>query len=112
MSASLKTVKSSDLTPCIICSRALNADGLPLFYRFAIQRCGLDKRAIDERVGLAGMWGNMPGAGVLAEVFASRDPAAVIDDYRPVCVCHQCADTTSGEALFLAAMAQQPAEPA
>lgn len=99
----LKTLQAGDLMACLICRKPLNHTGLPIFFRFTVQRCALDADAIMERQGLALQLGR---SRQLAEVFASKPPGVVIDEYRPVCVCHDCASKTSAEMLHLSAMGE------
>ena len=102
----LPKLKTEQLAPCVACGKHLVQTSLPLFYRLHVQRAGLDSRAIRERVGLAHMWGAGAQGLALADVFASRDPGVIIDDFQPVNVCMDCARSTSVEDLFLAVRAQ------
>jgi len=102
--AHLPTLKADQLTSCVGCDRSLVESGFPLFYRFGIKRAGLDRKALDERIGLTTMFGRTHRAAGLAEVFASRDPAVVIDAFAEVNVCHQCMERLTVMDLFLAVM--------
>ena len=102
--AHLATLKAEQLTSCAGCDRSRVESGFPLFYRFGIKRAGLDRKALDERIGLTTMFGRTHRAAGLAEVFASRDPAVVIDAFAEVNVCHQCMERLTVTDLFLAVM--------
>jgi len=102
----LPKLKTEQLTPCVACRKQLVQASLPLFFRLTVQRAGLDNRAIRERVGLAHMWGAGAAGLTLADIFASRDPGVILDDYQPANICIDCARSTTIEDLFLFLMGQ------
>lgn len=104
----MPAIEAREMTPCISCDRALVSTELPLFGRFAIKRAGIDSRAILERVGLCNIWGNSPGAAVMAEAFAVRPPARVLDVLPEVNVCHECMGKLTVMDLMLITMAKHP----
>lgn len=85
-------MKANELRPCDLCGKGLMHSGVPLFFRLTVERLAVDPQAIRERVGLATMFGNTPGAGAIAEVFASRsDVATPFVERHELLVCENCA---------------------
>lgn len=108
--ASALGMKAEEMAPCILCDRPLINGELPLFGRFGIKRGSVDSHAILERVGMCEVWGSSPGAAILAEAFATRPPARIIDVLPEVNVCHQCMATRTVMDLMLVTMAKTDGE--
>ncbi|HEX9947371.1 MAG TPA: hypothetical protein VGA98_07520 [Allosphingosinicella sp.] len=90
----LPKLPTSAMSPCICCGRQLLESGLPIFYRLSARQCGIDARAVDERVGLAVMMGGRSRAAdvmPLADVMAGRSPVVVMNSTGEFNVCHSCA---------------------
>lgn len=104
--AGLPRLKAEQMTACVGCGEQL-LKVFPLFYRLRIQRVGIDGTAISERVGLTAMFGRTRGAAMLAEAFASKDPAVILDDAGEVNVCQSCAQDKLLEFICLVAMAAE-----
>lgn len=81
-------MKANEIRKCDACGRGLCADGHITFHRLTFERFGLDRRAIEERQGLA----LMMGTTALTEVFASRrDVANRIGEADDLILCETCA---------------------
>lgn len=90
----LEKLPTEAMSPCIACGRQLLATDLPIFFRLSVQQCGIDARAIDERVGIATQIGGRSGAAAvmpLADIMAGRAPIVVMGKSKPFNVCHSCA---------------------
>lgn len=79
------------LGPCARCGKVMLASGMPIFYRLTVEHCGIDARAVQEKVGLAMMMGGGEAGLALAGIMGpGRDPVVVLDA-GAVNVCMACA---------------------
>lgn len=104
--AGLPRLGEDALGACVKCDRVMLATQLPLFLRFAVQRCGIDATEVRRHVGLAhAIVPSDLSAGLqLASIMGPRpEPVVVMDSFEAVNVCMACAeDITANEVLFLA----------
>lgn len=90
------------MSPCIRCRRQLLETGLPLFYRFTVQRCGIDARPVRRTIGLAEAMGGGTDGLALAHIMGPRnDPIVVMNDWAAVNVCNDCAPKTTADELAM-----------
>lgn len=99
------------LGPCVKCDRVMLAAGSPLFLRFRVQRCGIDRREVDRHVGLAQSIAPGRDGLALASIMGPEPkPVVVMDEYVDANVCADCAARMTAEDLHLLMMAREPAE--
>lgn len=108
----LPKLPTEAMGPCVLCNRQLLESGLPIFFRAQVQQCGIDARAVDERVGLATMMGGRSSISHLmpfADIMASKPPVVVMARVQEFNVCHDCA-TKDASALGMLFWIQQARE--
>jgi hypothetical protein len=77
------------LKPCPVCGKGLMHSGVPLVWKFTIQRIGIDGRKIQQERGLEMMLG---GSAALASAFSPNiDFGVKLDDPKTLIVCEPCA---------------------
>jgi hypothetical protein len=99
------------LGPCAFCGKLMLEAGSPVFYRVSIRQCGIDAKAVRERVGLAMMMGGgAPGFALSAALGPHEKPVVVLSEDQ-LNVCLNCAITS--QSVVLAALASpEPTSPA
>lgn len=89
----LPGIKQTEIRKCVFCGKGVAHDGNILFYRVSIERCGLNRQAIERQSGLEVMLGGHP---MLAHVMgAHEDMAKIIDSQKHLWVCLPCGDEVS-----------------
>ena len=61
-------LRREDITPCALCGKGVMHTGLPLAWRFTVERISIDARAVRTQAGLETMIGNVAIAHVLSPV--------------------------------------------
>lgn len=80
----------SALGPCALCGKLILECGSPVFYRVTIRQCGVDAKAVRERLGLAMLLGGGSAGLELAGVMgAAADPVVILAE-NETNVCLSC----------------------
>lgn len=97
------------LGPCAFCQRVMLGTEVPIFYRITIQHCGIDRKAVRQRVGLAQFFGGGQNGLVLSGVMGSHDKPVVEIGRATINVCLTCAQEHP-DVLLIVAAAIEPKE--
>ena len=77
------------MKPCPLCGKGLMHSGIPLVWKFTIQRIGVGHRKVQQEAGLEMMLG---GSVALASVFSPNSDFGVkIDEPKTLIICEPCA---------------------
>lgn len=89
--ADLPRLGDEALGPCALCDKVILATGMPIFYRLTVQHCGVDAKAVQQRVGLAMAMGGGEGGLALSGIMGARKAPVVEMSKGQVNVCMACA---------------------
>lgn len=81
-------MKTGELQPCALCGQGVMHTGVPLFWRVAFRRMGVDLGAVRRAAGMELVMG---GHVALARVFADPDIANPVAEEHAILVCEECA---------------------
>ena len=78
------------LGPCALCQRVMLDTGMPIFYRLTVRQCGVDRKAVNERVGLAMMLGGGQQGIILSGVMGPGTKPVVEVSSHDTNICMPC----------------------
>ena len=84
-------MRANEVESCIVCEKGVCHDGHVTFHRVRFERMGLDRKALNERIGLHHLFNGRAGPGLI-EAFASNpDVASLIHEPASALICEDCA---------------------
>lgn len=102
----LPRLSEEALGPCAFCGRTMLQTGLPIFYRFTVQQCGIDASAVRERIALAMMLGGGDTGMALSGAMGGHQKPVVVMSSGERNICMSCAQERT-DVLFIAGMAME-----
>lgn len=90
------------LGPCACCGKLMLEAG-PIFYRVTVKQCGIDAKAVQQRIGLGMMLGGGAAGLALAGVMGSQERPVVVVDDATANICLNCATTGPSHILDVVA---------
>ena len=78
------------LGPCACCGKLMLALPSPVFYRVTVEYCGVDAKAVQQRVGLAQFFGGGAEGLALSGIMGSHQKPVLVMAKGTVNVCLNC----------------------
>lgn len=99
-------MNATELRPCDLCGKGLCANGLPIFSKVIFQRFGVDRDALNDRIGLAHLFHGKASPALIETFAPSGDVAVLIHEQADLLVCETCSLGEPDGTLPLQVMAE------
>ena len=103
-------MRADEVKACALCKRGVCAGGHLTFHRIRFERLGVDRKAINERIGLHHLFQGNASPEIIEAFAPTPDVAILVHEPASILVCEECANERAECLILLAELANDELE--